>query len=129
MKKTIYTLILSVFAFGGMLAQDVAAQNNDTLMAMNDEKTEKPNGSRATDGSTFIDISWDRISRDAIINFSQNLIGRKFHLIDQHDEIFLSKKIFSSGMGIDLEALAPGSYFIVSKPRNSPAITSMFVVE
>lgn len=109
--------------------QTATAQNDGEVLAMNDDKKAAPNGSRATDGSTFIEISWDRISKDAVINFSPNLVGRKFHIIDQNDEIFLSKKIFSLGMGIDLEALTPGNYYIVSKPRNSPALTSMFVVE
>jgi len=129
MKRILYTLVLSVFALFGAATESASAQNNSDLMAMNDDKNEAPNGSRASDGTSFIEISWDRISKDAIVNFSDNLVGRKFHLIDQQDQIFLSKKIYSLGMGIDLEALEPGNYYIVSKPRNSPAITSMFVVE
>lgn len=129
MKNNLFTLALSVFILSGTLAHNAVAQNNDNLVAMNDEKAKTPNGARTAAGSTFIEISWDRISKDAIINFSENLVGRKFHLIDQNDEIFLSKKIYSLGMGIDLEALEPGNYYIVCKPKNSPAITSMFVVE
>lgn len=129
MKNSLFTLLLGAFTLTGLLAQNVNAQTDDTLMALHDDKNESPNGSRATDGNTFIEISWDRISKDAIINFSPDLMGRKFHIIDQADEIFLSKKISASGMGIDLHALSPGNYYIVSKPRNSPAITNMFIVE
>ena len=129
MKRTFFTLVFSLFTLVGLVAQNANDHSGADLMAMNDDKNETPNGSRAAAGNTFIEISWDRISKDAIINFSPNLMGRKFHIIDEQDEIFLSKKISASGMGIDLLALEPGNYYIVSKPRNSPAITNMFVVE
>jgi|GEM_PF-2068955 len=102
-------------------ANDLLALSDNNATEKKEEKsTPKPTGS-------FISISSDHISNDTFLSFSDDLIGRKFHLIDSNDDIFLTKRIISVGMGIDMDALDPGQYFVVSKSKSGVISTSFLV--